>query len=203
MFQVERPAGTMAATDDLTAGRDTRRFLRALMATFVTGLDAQGKDITEAWPMNSESTTSRLIVLLALLAPLPCSLADEVYKSVDAEGHVVYSDRAPTAKAQKTVVHVTEGNSAEAARAAKETSILQTEDALRKRREATENHQKAYLEHEKQALCQRARDHYNSIKDTGRLYKLDAQGNRVYYTDAEADARREQWRQTMVTACGS
>ena len=143
------------------------------------------------------------MVLLALLAPLPCSLADEVYKSVDAEGHVVYSDRAPTAKAQKSVVHVIQGDSAEAARTAKETSILQTEDALRKRREATENHQKAHLEQEKQALCQRARDHYNSIKDPGRLYKLDAEGNRVYYTDAEADARREQWRQAMVAACGS
>ncbi|MBV8806048.1 MAG: DUF4124 domain-containing protein [Sinobacteraceae bacterium] len=152
--------------------------------------------------MNS-GFTSRLIVLLALLAPLPCSLADEVYKSVDAEGHVVYSDRAPTAKAQKTVVRVTQGDPDEAARAAKETSILQTEDALRKRQEAVDKRNRAVLYYQKQMVCQNARNRYNSVKDAGRLYKLDAQGNRVFYTDAEGDARKEQLRQAMVSACGS
>jgi hypothetical protein len=194
------------------------------MATFVTGLDAQGKDITEAWPMSSESTPlgkhptkgrqvvslrpsrapgPRLIVLLALLAPLACSLADEVYKSVDAEGHVVYSDRAPTAKAQKSVVHVIQGDSAEAARAAKETSILQTEEALRKRQEDIDNHNKAQQDHQKEVMCQNARNRYYSVKDANRLFKMDSQGNRVFYTDAEGDARKEQLRQAMVTACGS
>jgi hypothetical protein len=130
------------------------------------------------------------------------SLADEVYKSVDAEGHVVFSDRASSAKAQKTEVRVVQPDAAEAARAAKEQQLLKAEDNQRKQQDALEAHDKTQQEQQKQARCAQARERYNSIKDVNLLYHLDSSGNRVFYSDAEADARREQARQAMTSACG-
>jgi preprotein translocase subunit SecF len=145
---------------------------------------------------------SALILSVALLVSLRVAGADEVYKSVDAQGHVVYSDRAATSTAQKSVVRVIQPDPTDAARAAKETSILQAEENQRKRVEGQQSREKSLQDQEKQRLCENARNRYFSVKDANLLYKLDAQGNRVFYTDAEADARKEQAHQAMLSACG-
>jgi hypothetical protein len=142
------------------------------------------------------------MVSVALLAPVHPSWADEVYKSVDAQGHVVYSDRAATPAAQKSVVHVIPADPVEAARAARQTSLLKAEDNQRKREQDIDGRNKAQQDHDKQVVCEQARHRYYSIKDVNLLYRLDSQGNRVFYTDAEADARREQAHQAMIAACG-
>jgi hypothetical protein len=41
------------------------------------------------------------------------------------------------------------------------------------------------------------------MRDARRISHLDAEGNRVYDTDPEADARREDAKQAMTAACGS
>ena len=120
----------------------------------------------------------------------------------DAQGHVVYSDRAATPTAQKSVVHVIQGNPAEAARAARETNLLKAEDNQRNHEQDIESRNKAKQDHDKQVACERARNRYNSLKDANLLYKLDAQGNRAFYTDAEADAHKQQLHQEMIAACG-
>jgi Domain of unknown function (DUF4124) len=129
--------------------------------------------------------------------------ADQVYKYVDAQGHVTYSDRPNTAGAKKTEVTVQQADPHEAARLAKENQLLKAEDDQRKKQEASADRVKAQQDRDKATRCQAARDHYNAIKDNGRLYTRDAQGNKVYYNDAEADAKRETARQVMATACGS
>lgn len=142
-----------------------------------------------------------LVVSVALLAPIHPACANEVYKSVDAQGHVVYSDRA-TPTAQKSEVHVVPGDPAEAARAARQTSLLKAEDTQRKQAQDIDSHNKAQQDHDKQVACEKARNRFNSLKDANVLYRLDAQGNRVFYTDAEGDARKEQAHQAMIAACG-
>jgi Domain of unknown function (DUF4124) len=142
------------------------------------------------------------MVSVGLLAPIHPSCADEVYKSVDAQGHVVYSDRAATPTAQKSVVHVIPGNPAEAARAARQTNLLKAEENQRTREQDIDSRKKAQQDHDKRVLCEQARSRYYSLKDVNLIYRLDAQGNRVFYTDAEADARREQAHQAMIAACG-
>jgi valyl-tRNA synthetase len=149
------------------------------------------------------TSATHTTLLLALLIPVLPAIADEVYKSVDAQGHVVYSDRATTPTARKSTVKVTQGDPAEAARAARQTHIFQAEENQRKQQQTTESHEKAQQDHDKQARCNNARNHYFSIKDASRLYKLDAQGNRQFYTDEEGDARKEQARQAMLAACGN
>jgi Skp family chaperone for outer membrane proteins len=129
--------------------------------------------------------------------------ADPVYKTVDAQGHVTYSDRPTAPSAKKTEIAVQQADPAEAERLARENQLLKSEDDLRKKQQAADDKAKAQQDKAKQARCQVARDQYNAVKDAGRMFHRDADGNRVYYTDTEADARREAARQVMTLACGS
>jgi Domain of unknown function (DUF4124) len=147
-------------------------------------------------------STSHLIGW-TLLAFAAAGYADQVYKYVDAQGHVTYSDRPNTAGAQKTQVAVQQGDPHEAARLAKENQLLKAEDEQRKKQQANEDRNKAQQDKEKAARCQTATSNYNAIKDGGRVYTRDANGNKVYYNDAEADAKRETARQVMSSACGT
>ena len=128
--------------------------------------------------------------------------AEQVYKSVDAQGHITYSDRPNSAGAQKTDIAVQQADPKEAARIAKEHLVLNAEDDQRKKQQLAADKAKAQQDKDKQARCQAAKDHYNSIKE-GRLYKRDADGNRQFMSDSEADAQRETARQVMNTACGT
>lgn len=129
--------------------------------------------------------------------------ADEIYKSVDAQGHVVYSDRPNTSGAQKTAVAVQQADSNEAARLAKEQMLLKAEDAQRKRQELQETRAKAQQDATRKAQCKNATNHYNYLKSVNHLYTPGADGNREYYTDAQLDAMREEARRTMNTVCGT
>jgi hypothetical protein len=143
-----------------------------------------------------------LLVALVLLMCTACPLrAGEVYKSVDAEGHVVYSDRADTAGAQKSVLHSDPSNPTEVARLAKEQEIQKAEELQRNRQKRVEETKKTQQDQVKQAQCDSARNRYYSLKDARRIFDLDADGNRHYYSDAEGDAKREEARQAMTTAC--
>jgi hypothetical protein len=141
-----------------------------------------------------------LMTLLPLLSPICAPRAGEVYKSIDAEGHIVYSDRADSA-AQKSVVRVDRPAPTEVARNAKEQAILQVEDSQRRKEQSVEDAKKAQVEHDRQVQCDGVRSRYYSLKDARRIFQRDAEGNRVYYNDADADAKREEARQAMVTAC--
>jgi len=140
---------------------------------------------------------------VALLSPLSPVPAQEVYRSVDADGHVVYSDRSTSKNAPKTAVHVEEGDPAEAARIAKEQQLLQAEETQRAKQQAIDDKNKASTDHQKQAACQNARNYYYRLRDSPRIYQRDPDGNRVYYSDSEADTLREQAKRAMTSACGT
>jgi hypothetical protein len=143
--------------------------------------------------------------LLCVLAGLPVwsgSHADDVYKTVDASGHVVYSDHPTSAASEKLSVPVKQADPAEAARLAKQRALEDAEYAQRSRQEADEQGKQAAQSKQQAAQCTSARNHYNSIKDSRRLFQLDADGNRVFYSDAEADAMRASAKQAMDQACG-
>jgi hypothetical protein len=154
--------------------------------------------------MRFTGRTAALLGGLVFLAALSqAARADQVYKTVDAQGNVTYSDRPSAPTARKTEITVQQADPAEAARLAKENQVLKSEDELRKKQQATDDKAKAQQDQAKQAKCQVARDHYNSLRDAGRITHRDADGNRVYYTDSEADAKREEARQLMTIACGA
>jgi hypothetical protein len=144
-----------------------------------------------------------LLALVLAVCPRGSLRAGEVYKSVDAQGHVVYSDRPDTSAAQKAEVHVDQPNPQQAARNAKEQAILDAQEAQRKQQQASDDAKKAVQDHNRQAQCENARNRYDALKNARRIYNLDADGNRVYENDADADAKREEARAAMVTACGT
>jgi hypothetical protein len=129
--------------------------------------------------------------------------SQEVYKSVDADGHVVYSDRASSKDVPKTSVRVDEGDPAEAARIAREQQALNAADAARHKEQQAEDKAQAAAEKKRQETCRNARNEYDRLMNRRALYKLGTDGERVYYTDEEADALREQARKAMTAACGS
>ena len=61
----------------------------------------------------------------------------------------------------------------------------------------------AAQQQKKRQQCEKARNEYYHMKEAPRLYKRDTAGERVYYSDEDADALREQARRTMIAACGS
>lgn len=137
-----------------------------------------------------------LVTLLPALAG-----ADEVYKSVDAQGHVTYSDRPISTGAKKTEIEVQPADPAEAQRLAKERLLLKEEDSQRKKQQAADDRTAEAQARVRQQRCAIAQRQYNEIKDVARIYKMDADGNKTYLTDAEADAQRERARQAVQTAC--
>jgi Domain of unknown function (DUF4124) len=139
---------------------------------------------------------------LILWAAAPAR-AGEVYKSVDAQGHVVYSDQPDTSTAQKSEVKVDGPNPTEAARIAKEQAILKAEEVQRNKQKSIDDAKKAQADHAAQVQCDSARNRYYALKDARRLYDRDADGNRVYLSDQDGDARREGARQAMTAACGN
>jgi Domain of unknown function (DUF4124) len=140
-----------------------------------------------------------LLALTCLNRPLP---AQEVYKSVDADGHVVYSDRGNSKSAPKTAVHVEEPDAAEAARLAREQERLKAADTQRTRQQAIDDKTKAAEDHRRQSACQNARNNYYRLVDPGRLFHRDADGNRIFYTDDEIAAMRDEAKRAMTGACG-
>ncbi|MBV8308135.1 MAG: DUF4124 domain-containing protein [Gammaproteobacteria bacterium] len=144
--------------------------------------------------------TALFVVLASAGTALP---AQEVYRSVDADGHVVYSDRGATKGAPKTTLHVNEADPAEAARLSHEQALLSADDAARTRQQALDEKNRAAQVHKKQQACDKARDDYGQMTAASRLYRRDTSGNRVYYSDDEADAMRERARHAMVAACGA
>jgi hypothetical protein len=140
---------------------------------------------------------------VALLLGVFTSRADEIYKSVDAQGHVVYSDRPNVAGAQKAQITVQEADPNEATRLAKQRMLLKAEDDQRKKQELADSHAKEQQQAKKNAQCKSARDNYNFLKEAHRLFKPGSDGDREYYTDAQLDAMREAARRTMDAACGT
>ena len=154
------------------------------------------------------SARGAVLAAAALLACLGGSAsAQEVYRSVDAQGRVVFSDRGGTKDAPKTPVRIDKPDPAEVARLAKEQNALQdalrADDSARARQQAADDKQKAVRDHNRQVACEKARNNYYRLNDARSIYKRDADGNRVYYDDAEADAVREQARRAMTAACGA
>lgn len=152
--------------------------------------------------LNVKSFWQGAALLLLVLLPARPAPAQEIYKSVDANGHVTYSDRGTSKSSPKTSLKVDEGSQAEAERLAKEQQLLKAEDTQRARQDAVEAKNRAASDRQHEAACNSARNNYFHLKDANRLFKFDADGNRVYYSDEQADAMRVQAQRAMTAACG-
>jgi hypothetical protein len=133
------------------------------------------------------------------------AVADEIYRSTDAEGRVMYSDRQPPGKAEVVKIESARRNETAAlARAQRELENIAALDDQRKR-EALAKAAKAKAAKDaakrKDQRCTVARDRYRDLMEHARIYRRNDAGERVYYSAAEIDAERMQWKQRMDEEC--
>jgi hypothetical protein len=150
--------------------------------------------------------TQSAIAALLLNSSVASAGDTQIYKTVDAQGNIVYTDQPPSAKSPKSSVKYHEPSPEDLARVEQQRKAADVAESERVQQTAASNlahAQQEQAQKEKQARCDIARNYYNNLRDANRVYQLDGQGNRVYLADAEADAKRTAARKTMEAACGS
>jgi hypothetical protein len=146
------------------------------------------------------------VVTLFLLAAAGAQASD-VYRTTDAQGRPIYTDKPPTLPAQKLDVRTSATDAGEVQQRYDE-QMQRTSEADKARAEAgkqaTEAKKAAVLTAEDQAKrCQDARQRYESYMKARRLYQPGAtEGERDYLSDAELDAARADAKQLMDEFCG-
>ncbi len=127
------------------------------------------------------------IVTLSLLA-VP-ALAADVYRSVDAQGNVVYTDRPITDGSVRVAVRTT--TPAPAAQPASEQTSAKPAADLPD--QATiEAAERAQLAEDRAANCEIAKERNERYSTSRRLYRVGADGERVYLNDEQlTEARNE------------
>lgn len=143
------------------------------------------------------------IVLIWL--PLCAALAD-IYRSVDAQGHVQYSDT-PTPGAELvnvTGLHTTPtptdsppADTSKTASAAKQDDPISQRLAQQAAARAVQND----TSQARAQQCKQAQANYEQSIEARRLYKSGADGEREYLTDDEADQQRVNNKLAMDAAC--
>lgn len=143
--------------------------------------------------------TAAILVLSCL--PLGAVCANDVYRSVDAQGHVQYSDT-PSPGAE--LIHVSasatsSSSSTQSASLAKTSQQISTN--LTKSSTAQATQQDVAQSREEQ--CKQATDAYQKSVEAHRISKTDDKGNITYLTGDDAEAERVKFREAMQAACGT
>ena len=145
----------------------------------------------------------RRAVAIAILIPLLGAARADIYRSVDAQGHIQYSDT-PSPGAELVYSgdsHSTASNTASessklpswAQRSEQISQNLASQAAARAvERDTNDAHSKQ---------CQQARQMYQQAIQARRLYKVGEDGERQYMSDDEAGEQRVKYKLAMDTAC--
>ena len=144
------------------------------------------------------------ITALILAGALTIARAD-VYRWVDEQGQPHYSDQwVPGSEIIKTVkahpptagatARTTDQKSLTAANNRVAAQLSDQDNALAVQQDVTRT---------RDAQCKAARDRYMQAIESRRVYKEDKNGERVYMSDADADAYRELARKAVQDRCGS
>lgn len=153
------------------------------------------------------------VPVLALL-PLSAALAD-VFRSVDAQGHVQYTDTpspgAELVRISGQRVSVTQRQAAPAPAAGKSNSAANTPPSVspdgdpihqQLEREAAARAVQADVAQTHAQQCKKATDNYNASIEAHRIYRAGADGERVLLSDDEVEKERLANKLAMDTACG-
>lgn len=136
-----------------------------------------------------------LFVLLAGFAAAASAAATGVYRWVDAEGKVHYSDVPPAEQpqqAERVTVRTTPADPEKAAALA-EARAKAAEQQTEQQAQAAKDAEVAAAEQARRAQqCAMARNNLRQLQNTNRAYESTANGGRRYYSDAELANRRAQ-----------
>ena len=138
----------------------------------------------------------RAVLLCTLL--LPGMVMAEIYKWTDAQGQVHFDQRSVAGATAVTV----------------KPQVVESDEATRLRQQRTDNFYKARRDEQaaaeqleskayaqQQQRCKSLRYQLGQIAAGPTYYSLNAQGERVYYSDQELDAARREIRQQIAQDC--
>jgi hypothetical protein len=151
-----------------------------------------------------------IAIALLIWLPLSAALAD-VFRSVDAQGHVQYSDT-PTPGAELMRMnnqrvpmrsYSATSSASNSAAASKPASLSQSGDQVHQQleQEATARAVQNEVAQTRADQCKKATDAYNSSVQARRIYKTGADGEREFLSDDEAEKTRVANKLEMDTAC--
>jgi hypothetical protein len=148
----------------------------------------------------------RIAVVLGLMAVSVAASAD-VYKWVDSQGRVYYSDRPEDIEsAERLAVASRRTNPeqvaqrSEAAREQRQQSDAQA--AERQRDQASAQAVRQDVSKTRDQQCKEAKEQYRVAIESQKLYRIGKDGERYYLTSAEIDEARLNARRAMDQVCG-
>jgi hypothetical protein len=133
-------------------------------------------------------TPVRSTLLFALTLCVSSAFAAEVYRSVDSQGNVVYSDR-PEDGGVPVTIRVAGGTPAARAPAARAPEAAQP-TAAEPTPEVAQAAEAAQDAEDRAANCTAARERNDRFSVSHRLYRVGGSGEREYLSDAEIDTAR-------------
>jgi hypothetical protein len=150
------------------------------------------------------SMVTRIAALMALMAVSLGASAD-VYKWVDSQGRLHYSDMPVEGAERVAVISRRSDPSAIAQRSGAENTQRSQADqqANQQRREqSTQQAVNKDLEKTRETQCKDAKEQYRVAIESQKLYRVGKDGERQYLTSAEIDTARLNARRAMDEACG-
>jgi Domain of unknown function (DUF4124) len=147
----------------------------------------------------------RLVLsLTALIALAPSTFAD-VYRFVDKQGNVQYTDKPALLPAEKLAVQSRATDTAQvAARSEADRARVTAEEAARQQAAAQQADQRAASQltaTAKAEQCVKARERDVAYSTSKRLYESLPDGQRRYLTDAELTAARNEAKAAVAEMC--
>ena len=148
----------------------------------------------------------RAIMLLAAVVLAGTTSAGEVYVTKDAQGNTVYTDTPQTVPAQKLDVRTSSTDPVRVqSRYAEEMKKYAADDASAGKAAATQadaSKAQAQSAEDKAKRCADARNRYQAVMSSYRLYVTGPEGERRYLDSAEIDAARIDAKKVMDEFCG-
>ena len=141
-------------------------------------------------------------VLLAGLAA-SSARAEDIWKWVDPQGHVQYSDHWTPGAVLIKGEHPRESDATPPAddQSQLDTTNRRIDDQLsREQAQRAVDKDQASI---RATQCKQAKDNYQKVIEARRIYKEDKNGERTYLNDDEAEKARVQARVDMQNACGA
>ncbi|HZF16987.1 MAG TPA: DUF4124 domain-containing protein [Steroidobacteraceae bacterium] len=148
---------------------------------------------------------------LAFIAALVLSAAASaaVYKWIDAQGNIHYSDRPPSETIEAQVINI-DSRPSNRERVAVRRSASQQQsqstaqaDGKQRAEQATQQAVNSDVAKSRAKQCEEAKTRYQTAVESHKLYKLGKNGEREYLSDTELSQARLDARRNLDESCGS
>lgn len=146
-----------------------------------------------------------LIFVAGLLAVQAVAQAD-VYRWVDAQGRVQYSDRwVPGSELVKVDKSRPNPEATSARQSAEQSKLAASNSRIAEQRaeQATAQAVQKDVAKVREEQCAQAKERYEKAVQARRIFREGKDGNKEYISEAEADAYRVKARADMQAACGT